>query len=251
MCLSYKGQGKRNIEDVHDFVFRMPTLEYRNKTWSNLDLALQLKKDFVRALISHAGAIVSNKFSYHKSSKLQQNRLREIANLSSFVSPSGSGLNSETSSLKESISTEPLGGRPSTASARPSTLKRSISLDSTPSVSSTTDLRTEEDTSTPANGQPNGDATPRRAMSPSKSSPQGADAEVSLGGSNLTQRRSQTDELQSSRPRAASISRHFSGFGERFRQRQTESSNEDTEENSRKSKLLLGGQKLLRTLRDQ
>ncbi|KAI7574426.1 hypothetical protein KC343_g23096, partial [Hortaea werneckii] len=45
LCLSYKGSGKRNLEDVHDLVFRMPTLEYRNKTWSNLDLALQLKKD--------------------------------------------------------------------------------------------------------------------------------------------------------------------------------------------------------------
>ena len=63
LCLSYKGRGDRNIEDVHDFVFRMPVLEYRNKTWSNLDLALRLKKDVIKALISHTGAIIGNKFS--------------------------------------------------------------------------------------------------------------------------------------------------------------------------------------------
>ena len=85
LCLSYKGKGQRNIEDVHDLVFRMPTVEYRNKTWSNLDLALQLKKDVIRALISHAGAIVGNKLSHHRPNKAQQTRLREIANSSTFL----------------------------------------------------------------------------------------------------------------------------------------------------------------------
>ena len=85
LCLSYKGKGHRNIEDVHDLVFRMPTVEYRNKTWSNLDLALQLKKDVIRALIGHAGAIVGNKLSHHRPNKAQQSRLREIANSSTFL----------------------------------------------------------------------------------------------------------------------------------------------------------------------
>lgn len=79
LCLSYKGQRDRNIEDLHDFVFRMPTLEYRNKTWSNLDLALHLKKDVIRALISHTGAIFANKLSHHRPGKRQTERLREIA----------------------------------------------------------------------------------------------------------------------------------------------------------------------------
>lgn len=83
LCLSYKGQGKRNLEDVHDLVFRMPTLEYRNKTWSNLDLALQIKKDLIKALISHAGAIVGNKFSHHRPTRqAAASKLREIANAS-------------------------------------------------------------------------------------------------------------------------------------------------------------------------
>lgn len=95
LCLSYKGRGERNIEDVHNFVFRMPVLEYRNKTWSNLDLALRLKKDVIKALISHTGAIIGNKFSHHRPSKQQQSRLRELANSSSLL-PSSNKLTSNT-----------------------------------------------------------------------------------------------------------------------------------------------------------
>ncbi|KAJ9612876.1 Protein SABRE [Cladophialophora chaetospira] len=84
VCLSYKGKSDRNFEDLHDFVFRMPTLEYRNKTWSNLDLALRLKKDVIRALISHTGAIIGNKFSHHRPSKKQVERLKEIAHNSTI-----------------------------------------------------------------------------------------------------------------------------------------------------------------------
>jgi hypothetical protein len=252
LCLSYKGQGKRNIEDVHDLVFRMPTLEYRNKTWSNLDLALQLKKDVIRALISHAGAIVSNKFSHHKPNRLQQSRLREIANMSTFMSPKAStnALDSESSSMMESNSTERT-GRPSTTSARPSTLNRSISMGSTPSGSSTTELKTSDDASGEIKGEPNGQSIIRRKRSVPRSSSASADPDVSV----LCEDQLNTmtaNGAQQSRPRAASITRHLSGFGDRLRQLNTESSNnDDTEENRRKSKLLLGGQKLLGKLRDQ
>lgn len=85
LCLSYKGKGQRNFGDVHDLVFRMPTLEYRNKTWSNLDLALHLKKDIIRALISHTGAIIGNKLSHHRPTKQQQIRLRDIASSSTIL----------------------------------------------------------------------------------------------------------------------------------------------------------------------
>ncbi len=95
LCLSYKGKGERNIEDVHDFVFRMPALEYRNKTWSKLDLALRLKKDVIRALISHTGAIIGNKISHHRPNKQQQSRLREIAN-SSMLLPNTDSLTDTT-----------------------------------------------------------------------------------------------------------------------------------------------------------
>jgi hypothetical protein len=79
LCVSYKGKGDRNIEDVHDFVFRLPTIEWRNKTWSNLDLALALKSRVIKALISHTGAIIGNKFSRHRPTTAQQSKLRELA----------------------------------------------------------------------------------------------------------------------------------------------------------------------------
>ncbi|KAI3337287.1 mitochondrial protein from FMP27-domain-containing protein [Xylariaceae sp. AK1471] len=79
LCLSYKGKGERNIEDVHDFVFRLPAIEHRNKTWSNLDLAMNVKNHVIRALISHTGAIISNKFSKHRPNTAQQSKLRELA----------------------------------------------------------------------------------------------------------------------------------------------------------------------------
>ncbi|KAJ8608322.1 hypothetical protein MRB53_039744 [Persea americana] len=105
LCLSYKGKGHRNIEDVHQLVFRMPTLEYRNKTWSNMDLVQAVKKDVIRALISHTGAIITNKFGSHKPGKAQQNRLRELANSSVILSnhpetPTYSSTNSSVADLR-------------------------------------------------------------------------------------------------------------------------------------------------------
>lgn len=102
LCLSYKGKGQRNFEDVHDLVFKMPTLEYRNKTWSNLDLALQLKKDVIRALISHAGAIVGNKFSRGgRPSKSMQTRLRQIANSSAMLNTSPDLSGTDSASVRD------------------------------------------------------------------------------------------------------------------------------------------------------
>lgn len=85
LCLSYKGRGERNLEDVHNFVFRMPALEYRNKTWSNLDLALRLKKDVIKALISHTGSIIGNKISHHRPNRQKQGRLQELTNSSTLL----------------------------------------------------------------------------------------------------------------------------------------------------------------------
>ncbi|KAK4639146.1 Protein SABRE [Podospora bellae-mahoneyi] len=93
LCVSYKGKGERNFEDVHDFVFRMPTIEYRNKTWSNLDLALALKSRVIKALISHTGAIIGNKFSKHRPNIAQQSKLREVATSSVLLAtPVGSSI---------------------------------------------------------------------------------------------------------------------------------------------------------------
>ncbi|OAA38343.1 hypothetical protein NOR_06733 [Metarhizium rileyi] len=90
LCLSYKGKDQRNFEDVHDFVFRLPTIEWQNKTWSNLDLALALKKAVMKALISHTGAIIGNKFSKHRPNAEQRSKLREMVNSSVLITPSSS-----------------------------------------------------------------------------------------------------------------------------------------------------------------
>ncbi|KIW00215.1 uncharacterized protein PV09_08255 [Verruconis gallopava] len=100
LCLSYRsGKGQRTIvPDVHDLVFRLPTLEYRNKTWSTMDLVMQLRKEVTRGLVSHAGAIVGNMFHSHKVSKLQQTRLRDLASSSVLLGKGKSALDTTTSS---------------------------------------------------------------------------------------------------------------------------------------------------------
>jgi hypothetical protein len=146
LCLSYKGKGERNIEDVHDFVFRMPVLEYRNKTWSNLDLALRLKKDVIRALISHTGAIIGNKFSHHRPNKTQLSRLRDLANASSVLPNSESLSNaSDSTSTFDVRSPDDLAGSPSQQSfaiavTAPSPISRTSSYASSYRSSATASL---------------------------------------------------------------------------------------------------------------
>ncbi|KAJ4376167.1 Protein SABRE [Neocucurbitaria cava] len=136
LCLSYKGKGQRNFEDVHDLVFRLPTLEYRNKTWSNLDLALQLKKDVIRTLISHAGAIVGNKLSHHRPTKHTQSRLRQIANSSAVLNTSPDLSGTDSNSVRDhspggsDLSTEDRIPRRSFASGRQGSMFSTVSEES-------------------------------------------------------------------------------------------------------------------------
>jgi hypothetical protein len=108
LCLSYRsGKGPRTIvPDVHDLVFRLPTLEYRNKTWSSMDLVMQLRKEVTRSLVSHAGAIMGNLFHTHKVSKLQQGRLRDLANSSVLLGKSRNPIDIATTSSETTSSRE-------------------------------------------------------------------------------------------------------------------------------------------------
>ncbi|GIZ37205.1 hypothetical protein CKM354_000066100 [Cercospora kikuchii] len=275
LCLSYKGQGKRNIEDVHDLVFKLPTLEYRNKTWSNLDLAMQLKKDVVRALISHAGAIVGNKFSHHKPNKQVTSKLRELANRSTFMSANSSQAawaggqsgtvdwttttSSETSSFMEN-SIADASGRPYSARPASSHVARSMSYSSYDD--SSPDLRFSEDgaRSFMTNGENGFSSAPPPSQHGNNASPK------SLPGLRLSPpSATNTDD---SRNRAVSITRHLTGLSDRLKQKSStstssnsqshhslpsapaEPSAEDVEESKRKRNLLLGPQKLLGRLRD-
>ncbi|KAF7716182.1 Uncharacterized protein PECH_000402 [Penicillium ucsense] len=135
LCLSYKGKGEHNLEDLHDFVFRLPVLEYSNKTWSNLDLALRLKKDVIKALISHAPAILGNKFSHHRPSKQQVKRFREQASSSQLL-PSSQSVRSFDRSITPSFTSHDSNSEFSESPSRKSMqsasspLARSVSLNS-------------------------------------------------------------------------------------------------------------------------
>ncbi|GBB96916.1 hypothetical protein RclHR1_02870014 [Rhizophagus clarus] len=59
---SYQGAKEKNLEDIYDFVFTMPTLEYQNKTWSWLDFLEHIKKDFLRSILYHTGSLINVKF---------------------------------------------------------------------------------------------------------------------------------------------------------------------------------------------
>ncbi|QDS76056.1 hypothetical protein FKW77_005587 [Venturia effusa] len=128
LCLSYKGKGQRDLLDVHDFVFRMPPLEYRNKTWSNMDLFLQLKKEVGKALLGHTGAIISNKIAHRGPGRQEKSRLRELASSSILLGTPTSLSSSATPSTKDNISESTLDdesgtddddARPSFTSQRP------------------------------------------------------------------------------------------------------------------------------------
>ncbi|KZF26518.1 hypothetical protein L228DRAFT_264904 [Xylona heveae TC161] len=147
LCLSYKGRGERNIEDVHDFVFRLPTIEYRNKTWSNLDLALHLKKDVIRALISHTGAIIGNKLSHHRPNKVQQNRLRELVSSSVMLPlPDHGQGGSDSSSMREGDDRDL---SPNPSGSRPALMNRSESFASTTSAGGRSSVFASEPPSAP------------------------------------------------------------------------------------------------------
>ncbi|KAJ3196568.1 hypothetical protein HK101_008480 [Irineochytrium annulatum] len=66
LCLSYKGVKEKNLEDLNRFTFRMPTLEYRNQTWSWMDMFAALKKDTIRAVVANSGALVREKLLKRK-----------------------------------------------------------------------------------------------------------------------------------------------------------------------------------------
>lgn len=95
----YQGRSESNFEDIHEFVFRLPTLEYSNKTWSNYDLAMHLKRDIIRALISHTGAILQNKLTNHRpSNKPGKNKKNLTVTYGSQNGSSASSIRNQSSS---------------------------------------------------------------------------------------------------------------------------------------------------------
>ncbi|KAK2163966.1 hypothetical protein LSH36_71g02068 [Paralvinella palmiformis] len=52
--ISYKGDKEKNITNIHDFQFLLPTLEYHEQRWTWHDLTLVLKNDCKKRLIAQA-----------------------------------------------------------------------------------------------------------------------------------------------------------------------------------------------------
>ncbi|OLY78835.1 UPF0648 protein [Smittium mucronatum] len=60
-CISYHGSKRNNLMDLHNFVFKAPTLEYRNEVFTYYQLLMHVKKAFINAALSHTGALLKEK----------------------------------------------------------------------------------------------------------------------------------------------------------------------------------------------
>lgn len=84
LCVSYKGDGSHSILDIHEFVLSLPALAYKNKTWSNMDIVLQLKKDVTKILFHHMGKLLNNKFKRHNKLKTTM-QLRQLTEYTGYM----------------------------------------------------------------------------------------------------------------------------------------------------------------------
>ena len=69
-CVSYHGEKEKNIEDLHQFVFKLPTLEYHNRTWTWLEFLFAVRKDIALAIFSQTGSLVREKLTIRKVPRL-------------------------------------------------------------------------------------------------------------------------------------------------------------------------------------
>ena len=84
LCISFKGEGVKNILDLHEFRLNLPEIEYENKTWSNMDLVLHLKRDVTKILLNHTGGLIGNKLKKHRKKKTTQ-KLNQLTNYVAFT----------------------------------------------------------------------------------------------------------------------------------------------------------------------
>eukprot|EP00833_Pecoramyces_ruminatium_P002188 jgi/Orpsp1_1/1176220/evm.model.c7180000056840.2 len=91
-CLSYKGSKIKNIVDLYDFTFKLPTLEFRNKTWTWLDLLMNVKKMVISTVLSHTGSLVKTKFS-----QLRKGGIPYVDNKNDLLTVPNEGLKSTKS----------------------------------------------------------------------------------------------------------------------------------------------------------
>lgn len=82
--MSFKAPKHLNIIDVHKLMISIPSLHYKQKTWSGEDLILQLKKEIVKIVLSHTGKIIGNKFK-HRKRPGNKEPLKQITDFTHYV----------------------------------------------------------------------------------------------------------------------------------------------------------------------
>ncbi|OBA24378.1 hypothetical protein METBIDRAFT_30663 [Metschnikowia bicuspidata var. bicuspidata NRRL YB-4993] len=85
LCISFKAPKHLNIIDVHNLEFSLPSIHYRDKTWTSNDFILQFKKDVVKIFLSNTGKIIGNKFKIKKRQRVST-PLRQIMDFSKYMS---------------------------------------------------------------------------------------------------------------------------------------------------------------------
>jgi hypothetical protein len=124
-CISYRGPKEKNLEDLQNFVFFVPTLEYRNQTWSWYDLLNALKKgndflnvDVLRAALANTGALVRE--------KLFVKRPIQIEDSSTFGNESASDISADVFEDRQKLS--PMAANSSASSLLRDSITRRASL---------------------------------------------------------------------------------------------------------------------------
>lgn len=85
LCVSFKPPKHLNIIDVHNLNITIPTLRYKNKTWTGVDFANHLKRDIIKVVLSHSGKIIGNKFK-KRDRKAASTPLKQISDYSEYMS---------------------------------------------------------------------------------------------------------------------------------------------------------------------
>lgn len=109
-CISFKGEGAKTVLDLHEFVLTIPEIQYENKTWTNMEAVLHIKKDLTRILLRHSGSLLGNKFKrHHRQHNIQQ--LHQIQSYNSYKSVSDLSNDNSRSSVVDDDDDEPYRGR--------------------------------------------------------------------------------------------------------------------------------------------
>lgn len=82
--ISFQTPKHLNIIDVHNLVFSIPMIHYKDKTWTSNDFAVQLRKDIIKIFLANSGKIIGNKFKLRKR-KHASTPLKQISDYSHFM----------------------------------------------------------------------------------------------------------------------------------------------------------------------